>query len=165
MSIIVFLHDTRQVALRAVGRISSGLFNRHVGIIRHLLCRRYYSIIMDYYYPSIILCRNCRFNNLEAIGPTCRFNSLEAILPTCQFNSLQAILPTCRFNSHFVKDELEMFKGRMDNMDGRLKQLSGGKAAAGGFDIDTSVIVINLSQHDEENPAELCHDLFHYRDL
>jgi len=75
LSCEVFLHDARQAALRAVGRISSGLFSRHVGIIRHLLCRHYYSIIMDYYYPIIILCRNCRQNSLQDILPTCRFNS------------------------------------------------------------------------------------------
>ena len=58
-----------------------------------------------------------------------------------------------------INDELGLFKGRMDNMETRLDQLSGGRAPEAGFVVDTSVIIINLAQHDTEDTVALCQDL------
>ena len=45
-------------------------------------------------------------------------------------------------------------------METRLGSLAGASAATESFDVNSSVIVLNLVQHDEEDVAALCQDLF-----
>ena len=73
-------------------------------------------------------------------------------------NSMRDIIrqETKKFN-----EEVEILKGRMENLEVRFAALANNKGnSATGFDINCSVIVINLVQHDGEDTAQLCQELF-----
>ena len=58
-------------------------------------------------------------------------------------------------------NEIELMKGRMDNMEARFAALTGESVnASASFDCDRSVIVINLVQLDREDPVAVCQALF-----
>ena len=57
------------------------------------------------------------------------------------------------------QNEIEMLKGRLDQVESKLGQVAG-HGRDRHFDIDNSVIVLNLAQHAEEDVAELCRGLF-----
>ena len=62
-----------------------------------------------------------------------------------------------------LNKEVGILKGRLENMEVRFVALAGniGKSVT-GFDINCSMIVINLVQHDIENIAQLCQGTFRY---
>ena len=72
-------------------------------------------------------------------------------------NSMRDIIgqETNKFN-----EEVEILKGRMENMEVRFAALANNNGnSATGFDINCSVSVINLVQHDGEDTAQLCQEL------
>ena len=79
-------------------------------------------------------------------------NGLEAKIMT-------NIRTTIREETKKFDTEIELLKGRLGNMESRLQQLDGG-APADTFNLDKSVIIINLPQHDTEDTAAVCRDLF-----
>ena len=88
------------------------------------------------------------------------FESLNTTVNGLEDKIMSQIRGTIREETRKYSDELELLKGRMENMETRLGSLAGASAATKSFDVNSSVIVLNLVQHDKEDVAALCQDLF-----
>ena len=91
----------------------------------------------------------------DSIGTlTTTVNGLESKI----MNKMRDIIrqETKKFN-----EEVEILKGRMENMEVRFAALASNNGnSATGFDINCSVIMINLVQHDGKDTAQLCQESF-----
>ena len=88
------------------------------------------------------------------------FESLNTTVNGLEDKIMSQIRGTIREETRKFSDELELLKGRMENMETRLGSLAGASAATESFDVNSSVIVLILVQHDEEDVAALCQNLF-----
>ena len=88
--------------------------------------------------------------SLETLTQT--VNGLEAKIVT----NIRTIIKqeTRKFN-----DELELLKGRMDNLEARINNSQVGTPTS-DFDIDRSVIILNLEKQAQEDVAAKCEELF-----
>ena len=71
---------------------------------------------------------------------------------------MEAVRTTVKQETKQISEDLALFKGRMDNMEARLNELTG-NAGTDFFNMNTSVVIINLAQHDNENTAVRCQEL------
>ena len=88
-------------------------------------------------------------------------DSLKSTVNGLEDKIMSNIRGVIREETRKFDNEIELMKGRMDNMESRFMELTGESTNSPHmFDCNTSVIVINLVQHADEDPAAVCQGLF-----